>query len=156
GPAGPAGPPGPEGPAGPEGPPGPTVTENSMFAANTAGDTIDLVIGTALVPLPDGQNLDGFTPDAANEVFTVPEAGRYYISYKLNTTLALALQTVITVNGAPIEASRVNPPLALSNFSADVIVDLAAGDEIALQVEGIGSVTLQDGVGASLTVIRVE
>ena len=59
-----------------------------MFASNTTGFVVQL--GGDVIPLPQNQNLDGFTVDGTNTVFTVPADGRYYITYQINTTAAIA------------------------------------------------------------------
>jgi len=135
------------------------VTENSMFAASTTGDTIAVVLEGTLVPLPDSQVLDGFTANGDDTVFTVPAAaaGNYYISYKVNVTAGLLLSSGILINGTLDPASVRAPLLAATNFDADFIVTLAAGDTISLELSGLVElVILQDGVGASLNIIRLS
>ncbi|MDD4387510.1 MAG: hypothetical protein PHD15_07170 [Clostridia bacterium] len=156
GPVGPEGPIGLTGPEGPVGPEGPTVTENSMFAANTTGETISVVLGGTPIPLPSAQNLDDFTANGANTEFTVPETGRYYISYTVRLTAAALLSSELLVNGTAIPAATVSPLLSLSAYNANIILNLTAGDTLTVQLTGlIGLVTLQDDAGASLTAIRL-
>ncbi|MFC4403885.1 BclA C-terminal domain-containing protein [Gracilibacillus xinjiangensis] len=157
GPAGPAGATGPAGPPGPEGPAGPVITETSGFAANSSGTLISVVLGGSTIPLPDDQNLSGITVNAADTVFTVPAEGRYLIMYNINLTAALLVGSRIVVNGVPLESSVRNPVLSVSNLSANVITNLAAGDTISLQLFGLlGAATLQGGQGAALTIIRLD
>lgn len=146
----------PQGPEGPQGPPGTTVTDNSMFAANTTGGTISVILGGTLVPLADSQVLDDFTVNANDTVFTVPETGTYYISYDINLTAGALLQSMILINGVANAASTRSPLLSLSNYSAEIIVNLTAGDTILLQLAGLlGLVVLENGAGASLSIIRL-
>ena len=98
------------------------------------------------------------TANAGNTVFTVQATGRYQLSYEINTTVALASGTRLLINGAPITASTVAPLVSLSHFSNEILLDLAAGDTISLQMFGIASVAtlLPGSSGASLTVIRLS
>ncbi|MGI5899080.1 MAG: BclA C-terminal domain-containing protein, partial [Christensenellales bacterium] len=160
GPEGPMGPTGPAGATGSQGAVGPTgtnTTATSAFAyasgtAFTASST-----GTP-VSLPDGIVLPaGITMDGANTTFTVNVAGRYRIAYTVNTTAALFLGTRIVINGVPSLASTVNPLLSLSNFSNEILVDLAMGATVQLQMIGAGiNLTLATGAGATLMITRLS
>ncbi|SET77028.1 hypothetical protein SAMN05216389_12639, partial [Oceanobacillus limi] len=151
------GPTGAPGATGATGPTGDSVTETSAFAANTGGETIAVVLGGTEVPLPDAQTLDGITVDGTNTVFTVPEDGRYFISYSINLTASLAVGSRLVINDTPNEASEINPVLTLSNFDGEVIVPLAAGSTISLELFGLaGAAVLQDGAGATLSIIRID
>lgn len=117
-----------------------------------------LLLGT-LVPLPDSQVLSpDITVNGANTVFTVNTAGRYQLSYILNTTAALASGTRLLINGAANQASTVAPLLSLSHFSNEIILDLNAGDTISIQMFGIATAaTLLPGAsGASLSITRLS
>jgi len=114
-------------------------------------------LGGTAVPLPNDQQLNNITVNGINTVFTVTQAGIYYISYNINLTEGLLVGARITVNGTPVEQFTINPLLTLSNFHADGILTLAAGDSITLQLFGLlGVATLQEGLGASLTIIRLD
>ncbi len=110
------------------------------------------------IPLPSGQILPtGITVDGSDTTFTVSVAGRYRIAYALNTTVALFLSTRIVLNGSPNTASTVDPVLSLSNYSNEIIVDLAAGTTVQLQTVGASiSLTLVDGAGATLMITRLS
>ncbi len=138
---------------------GTSLTENSAFAANTTGGIIAVVLGGTNVPLPSSQNLGtGITVNGANDVFTVATAGRYFISYQVNTTAALLVSTRLLINGVANTASTVAPVLSLSTFNNDVVVTLTAGSTITLQLFGLlGAATLLSGsAGAALTIIRLS
>ncbi|SEO96551.1 hypothetical protein SAMN04488134_1251, partial [Amphibacillus marinus] len=138
-------------------PTGESVTETSAYAANTSSPIIAVVLGGTAVTLPDAQTLDGIVASAGNTVFTVPETGRYYIAYNVNTTVSLLLGTRLLINGTPNAASTRNPLLSVSSFTNDIIVPLTAGSTITLELFGLlGAATLQAGAGANLTIIRVE
>ena len=157
GPAGPEGPQGPQGETGPQGPAGPSMTETSAFAANTSGATISVVLSGTLVPLPDAQTLDSIIVDNADTVFTVPDDGRYFISYAVNLTAAALLQSHILVNGVPNLASQISPIVSISRFSSSIILPLNAGDTISLELSGLlGLVVLQQGAGATLSIIKLD
>ncbi|NMD69283.1 hypothetical protein HHO41_03210 [Bacillus sp. DNRA2] len=135
------------------------ATEDSMYASNTTGPTIATILGGTNIPLANNQNLSSFTVNGANDTFTVPMTGRYLISYQVNTTTALLVNTRIILNGAtPIPGSIIDPVLSLAVFNNSMIVPLNAGDTITLQLFGLlGSVTLIGGgaTGAALTIIRL-
>ncbi len=93
----------------------------------------------------------------ANTVFTIGPAGRYFITYNLNATAALAANSRLIVNGTPVGATVRNALLNIATFSADIILNLAAGSTVSLQLFGLITVTtLQAGQGASLTIIRLD
>ncbi|NIK79833.1 hypothetical protein FHS15_005000 [Paenibacillus castaneae] len=138
---------------------GTSVTSDSAYAANTTGALITVVIGGTNVPLPSSQNLSpNITVNGANDTFTVANAGRYYISYQVNTTAALLLSTRLIINGTQNTASVVAPALSISSFTNDIIVTLGAASTVTLQLFGLlGAATLiTGGAGAALTIIRVS
>ena len=160
GPTGPAG--GPTGPAGPTGATGPTgvnVTATSSFAANTSGSVLAVVLAGVLVPLPDAQVLPAdITVNGANTIFTVNTAGRYRLSYEVNTTASLASGTTLLINGTANTASTIAPLVSLSHFSNEIMLDLAAGTTVSLQMFGIVSAAtlLPGSAGASLMITRLS
>lgn len=175
GPAGPAGAQGPTGATGPTGPDGPTgpigligatgpigptginTTATSAYAYASGTLLTASLVGTP-VPLPSGQILPtGITVNGANTTFTVAIAGRYRIAYAVNTTVALLLTTQVAINGAANPASVVDPLLSLSNYSNEIIVDLAAGSTVQLQVVGAAlNLTLTAGAGATFMITRLS
>ena len=144
------------GPTGPTGPTGASVTSDSMSAANTTSAVIAVVLGGTNVPLPDNQNLNTFTVDGTNTVFTVPATGEYLISYAVATTAALLVSSQITQSGTPIAASVITPTVAASNLESTFIVPLTAGDTLSLQLFGLlGAATLLGGASTYMTLVRV-
>ncbi|MFC0524822.1 collagen-like triple helix repeat-containing protein [Pontibacillus salicampi] len=143
---------------GPPGPAGPIATATSGFAANTQNDTITVVLGGTDIPLPDGQNFStDITPNLTNTEFMVTEAGRYYISFHVNPSASVLASAQLAINGTPISQSIVTPTVGVNKLSGEVIVSLNANESISLQLAGIAAlVLLSSGVGASLTIIRVE
>ena len=118
-----------------------------------------VVVGGTLVPLPDSQLLSpDITVNAGNTVFTVSSAGRYQLSYNVNTTASLASGTRLLINGAPNLASTVAPVISLSHFSNEILLDLTAGNTVSLQMFGIASAAtlLPGSAGASLTLLRLS
>lgn len=111
------------------------------------------------MPLPDNQSLDAFTVNGADTIFTVPETGRYYITYQINTTVGLLAGSRVIRNGTPIPGSILSPAVTVSSYNNDVITPLTAGDTISLQLFGlVGAVVLLGGgsSGATLSVIRLD
>lgn len=141
------------------------VTQNSMFASNTVGTIISVALGSATnIPLPSNQNLDSFTVNGTNTIFTVPETGRYYITYQINTTAAVGLGggSRLLLNGTtPIPGSILRPTISVATFNSDVIVNLTSGDTISLQLFSSILLTttllsIAGSTGAALTIIRLQ
>ena len=153
---GPTGTTGITGPIGPTGPTGASVTSDSMSAANTTSAVIAVVLAGTDIPLPDNQNLNTFTVDGTNTIFTVPSTGEYLVSYAVATTAELVVSSRITQNGAPITASVITPTIAVNNLETTFIVPLTVGDTISLQLFGLlGAATLQGGASTYMTLVRV-
>ena len=147
-----------QGPVGPTGEAGTNTTATSAFAANTGGATIAVVLGGTNIPLPDTQNISAdIIPSGGNTVFTVQTAGRYYLSYQINTTAGLLATARIVTNGAAVPSTVVGGLVNLSNYKGESIVTLAAGSTISLQLFGLlGAAVLTTGAGATLTIIRLS
>lgn len=127
-----------------------------MNAQNTTGGTIAVVLGGTPVPLADNQSLDGFTADATNTTFTVPEDGTYLVTYRVNTTAGVLLTSHVLRNGTVLPGSAFSPAVSTSDYSATVITPLTAGDTLELELSGlVGAVVLQGGAGATMTVVRL-
>lgn len=172
GPAGPTGPAGDVGTAGANGATGPTGAFAPTSTTTTAGSAASITtLGTLLtilptipvsVALPAAQVLSpDITVSGANTVFTVTNAGRYRLSYSVNTTVALLTGTRLLVNGSALAGSIIAPTVVLSNLNNEVEVDLTAGSNISLQLVNSNPllslvVTLSPGLGASLMIIRLN
>lgn len=147
------------GPTGPTGTPGPNPSSTAGFAANTLGATISTLLGPANVNLPSAQVLSpDITVNGANTVFTVNTAGRYRLSYQVNTTLALLLGSQLVINGSPYVPSVISPVVNLFMFKNEVIVDLTAGSTVSLQLFGLlgAAILLGNGAGATLMILRLS
>lgn len=158
---GPDGGPGPAGNAGPTGATGPAFTATNGFAANTVGSLITVLVAGTSVPLPSSQIFSpGISINGANTEITVTNFGRYRISYHLNATAALLLGTRLLINGSVNTATRILPVISVSNFSAEIEIDLPANSTISLQMFApllVGAATLlNNACGASLTIIRLS
>lgn len=159
--AGTAGATGSAGAAGPTGPNGPNPTATAGFAANTAGSALSVAPGGTPVPLPSAQLFSAdITANAGNTVFTVAAAGRYRISYHVNTTTALLMGSRLVINGVNNTASTVAPALSVSNYENEIEIDLAAGSTVSLQLYPIAlagiAVLISGGAGASLMIVRLS
>ena len=112
-----------------------------------------------MVPLPDSQQLSpDITVNGTSTVFTVNTAGRYQLSYNVNTTASLASGTRLLINGTPNTASTVAPAVSLSHFANEILLDLNAGATVSLQMFGIlSAATLLPGsAGATLSITRLS
>ncbi|ATD76445.1 BclA C-terminal domain-containing protein [Bacillus velezensis] len=156
---GPTGSTGATGGTGPTGSTGTSLTATSGYASNTGGGVVAVIVGGTTISLPNEQNLSAdITANAANTVFTVAPAGRYYISYHINLTAGLLVSSRILINGTPPASSIIAPVASLANFNNSFIVTLPAGSTIQLQLFGLlGAATLLGGsVGAALNIIRLS
>nr|WP_263625080.1 collagen-like protein [Bacillus amyloliquefaciens] len=144
---------------GPTGSTGTSLTATSGYASNTGGGVVAVIVGGTTISLPNEQNLSAdITANAANTIFTVAPAGRYYISYHINLTAGLLVSSRILINGTPPASSIIAPVASLANFNNSFIVTLPAGSTIQLQLFGLlGAATLLGGsVGAALNIIRLS
>nr|WP_241745089.1 collagen-like protein [Bacillus amyloliquefaciens] len=156
---GPTGSTGATGGTGPTGSTGTSLTATSGYASNTGGGVVAVIVGGTTISLPNEQNLSAdITANAANTIFTVAPAGRYYISYHINLTAGLLVSSRILINGTPPASSIIAPVASLANFNNSFIVTLPAGSTIQLQLFGLlGAATLLGGsVGAALNIIRLS
>jgi hypothetical protein len=120
---------GPTGSTGPMSNTGINVTTNSMFANNTVGGTVSVVLGGTNIPLSNNQSLDSFAVNSANDLFTVPVTGRYYLSYQINTTTALLAGSRLILNGSTsLLGSILSPALSTSSYNNNLITILNAGN----------------------------
>ncbi|EOP10005.1 MULTISPECIES: BclA C-terminal domain-containing protein [unclassified Bacillus (in: firmicutes)] len=148
------------GPTGPTGITGPIITTNSMFANNTLGGPISVILGGTNIPLSNNQSLSNFTVNATNDIFTIPVTGRYNLTYQVNTTTSLLAGTRLLLNSSiPLPGSIFLPAISTSNYNNNLISNLIAGNTISLQLFGVLSVVNLVGggsTGASLTIIRID
>ncbi|PAD65339.1 hypothetical protein CHH79_02680 [Bacillus siamensis] len=138
---------------------GTSLTATSGFASNTGGGVVAVVIGGTAISLPNDQNLSpDITANAANTVFTVAPAGRYYISYQINLAAGQLVSSRVLINGTPPASSIIAPAVSLANFNNSFIVNLSAGSTIQLQLFGLlGEAALLGGsAGAALNIIRLS
>jgi hypothetical protein len=152
---------GPTGPTGPTGADGPNLTATAGFAANTTGALITVLVAGTNIALPNSQLLSpDITVNGANNVFTVNTFGRYRVSYHINTTAALLLGSRLMINGSPNAASIIDPVISLSNFAAEIELDLPTAATVSLQMFAplfVGAATLlSNACGASLMIIRLS
>ncbi|MEK3929620.1 BclA C-terminal domain-containing protein [Bacillus sp. FSL R7-0642] len=154
------GPTGPTGNTGPTGITGTIITTNSMFANNTLGGPISVILGGTNIPLSNNQSLGNFTVNATNDIYTIPVTGRYYLTYQINTTTSLLAGTRILLNSStPLPGSIFSPAISTSNYNNNLITNLIAGNTISLQIFGVLSIVNLVGggsTGASLTIIRID
>ncbi|HEF5234398.1 TPA: collagen-like protein, partial [Bacillus cereus] len=147
------------GPTGSTGATGVSTTATYAFANNTSGSVISVLLGGTNIPLPNNQNIGpGITVSGGNTVFTVANAGNYYIAYTINLTAGLLVSSRITVNGSPLAGTINSPTVATGSFSATIIASLPAGAAVSLQLFGVVALaTLSTATpGATLTIIRLS
>ncbi len=149
------------GAAGATGVTGPNPTATAGFAANTAGTSLSVALGGTPNPQPSAQVFSAnITPNAGNTVFTVATAGRYRISYHVNTTASLLMGSRLVINGVNNTASTIAPVLSVSSYENEIEIDLAANSTVSLQLyplllAGV-AVLISGGAGASLMIVRLS
>jgi hypothetical protein len=133
------------------------VTATSSYAA-ADGATIAIVLGGTAVPLSADQVLSGgITVSPDDTFFTVPNAGVYRLSYTVNTTADVLMSTQLLIDGTANTASILAPLISLSSYANEILVDLAAGSTVELQLFGLlGTVTLLSGAGATLMIVQLS
>lgn len=120
-----------------------------------------MALGGTPIPLPSAQVFSAdITPNAGNTVFTVVTAGRYRISYHVNTTAALLMGSRLVINGVNNTASTIAPVLSVSSYENEIEVNLPANSTISLQLYPIVlagvAVLISGGAGASLMIVRLS
>ncbi|MCY7493523.1 hypothetical protein MH212_07115, partial [Bacillus safensis] len=135
-------------------------TDTALYAANSSGSTIITVAGGTNIPLPNFQNITNFTANGTSTVFTVLQTGKYYITYQVNTTAALLINTRLLLNGDTVPGSVQSPVISTSFLNNTLIVNITAGSTISLQFFGaiVTAILVGGGgaAGASLTIIRLS
>lgn len=129
------------------------------FASSTSGAVVAVVLTGTKVELPDYKSLGAdIVANAASDEFTVTRAGRYRISYVVNTTASLLMSSRITIDGVPSIPLTYNPLLSVSSYQAEGIVTLAAGSTISLELFGLlgVAVLMNNAQGAALNIQRVD
>lgn len=142
----------------PKGPAGSCVTDNYAYAANTIGSEISILQEGTNILLPNEQKLpvEYVTVDESNKVFTIKNAGTYFIKYTIYTTSTVSLGSRLIINGIENIESTINNGLSINKFSADLIINIIDNTQISLQMFGTGTIILlSNGVGAALSIIRL-
>nr|WP_325178389.1 hypothetical protein [uncultured Oscillibacter sp.] len=104
---------------------GSIAASTSAYAANTQGAAFSIIPNGMLAALPGNQlSFPDITINGTNDAFTVNEAGRYKISYAINTVTALPSGSWPLISGAPNAASAVLPNTPPSLFAGDILADL--------------------------------
>lgn len=102
--------------------------------------------------------MGGIFVNVINDTFTLPDAGRYFISFSINLTAAVLVSSRVLINRIPSSPLTINPVISLSSYSAIAILSISAGDTLTLQLFGLlGAITLlSSSQGAKLTIIRLS
>ncbi len=137
------------------GAPTPTATAY-LNAQNTESAELVIAATGTLVPLPNNQILEGFTVNAADDTFTAEEDGVYLLTYSVNIDQQEDLATRILLNGTELAGTEYIPDTTSDRYLITTLVNLEEGDTISLQLyDETDTITLQDGVGASLTLVEI-
>lgn len=123
---------------------------------NSSSPVVAVVLGGTDIPLPTAGATNGVTANGTNTAFTIGATGVYQVSYQVQATNALQMSTQVLANGSPMGVLQDTNSVARDTWSASAVVSLAAGDVLELQAFGLlGAVTLDGGVGAILSIVRV-
>ena len=153
---GPTGATGPTGPTGPTGATGSTSTQSYAYLANSIQSLIPVVVDGTTIQLPNFQQISpDFTVNGPSTQLTVLNSSIYQISYTVKITAPVGIGIQIAVDGSPLPASILSPFVS-ENFNLSFITFLTAGSVLSLQAFGIdGNITLREGIGANLQVIKL-
>lgn len=91
-------------------------------------------------------------------MFTVNKSGIYLVSYHVNTTAALLMGTRLMINNSSFIDSVIAPVASTSSFESRIQHTLPVGSTISLQLFtrlADAAILMGDGVGASLSIIRL-
>ncbi|MDQ6479558.1 BclA C-terminal domain-containing protein [Dyadobacter sp. LHD-138] len=97
----------------------------------------------------------GVTINSTNTVITIANAGRYQISYRLNTTASLLISSRILLNDSSLPGSIVSPSVSINSFQSGVITNAEAGSTISHQLYGILGAAVLAG-DAYVSIIRLQ
>ncbi len=137
---------------------------NNNTAASSGSPSSFLIgyPGSATIPLTYATQTSGGVTISGGTI-TVATAGTYRVSYTvlLNGTAPIAVYTYVTIGGSPrAELMDYNNSSGQAKFFGDAIEQISAGSTVTLSIGNlIGSttvVTLGNGNGASLTVVRLK
>ena len=138
-----------------------TTIASFMSAENTAGASLSLNANGVRIPLPHQQVMGtGFNAAGNNELFNFSNAGTYLVIYNIRTTAAIATSACVSDSNSSayncIPSLTQSSTTGLAQFQGQAIVNLPANTQLNLRLIGLNSTTLQGGVGASLTVVRLQ
>lgn len=127
-----------------------------MSARNAGGQTLAVTDAGTAVPLPNSQVLQGFTANPGSTSFVVPETGNYLIFYHIQAEGTNPLNADAVSGGAVLPGSS-SGRMGNSSYGAAFVAALTAGDTLEVRLSGATEVvTLTDGSGAGLTVVRLS
>ena len=119
-----------------------------------------LVSGTPISMTDTQQKSTDIKASNDGTTITVDTAGRYLISYNVNTSAPVltGVGTRLMINGAANDASVLIAALPQTHFSNEILVNLKAGSTVSLQMFGIATATtlLPGSAGATLSIIRLS
>jgi hypothetical protein len=143
GPGGLVGAPGPQGVPGPQGPTGPALASaylDAYSSTQTVAAGSDLAFDTlAVAPV-------GIVTNAADNAFTVSDAGKYLVTFVLPGGLTAPLSAQLTVNNTVVGPAEGN------GFTR--ILSLSAGDVVTVRSVGTQSADVPPGAG--ITIVRIS
>lgn len=130
------------------------VRPNYLFAG-TISRTINVVSSGTNIPLPDYQIAKDIAINSSSTIFSITTSGVYRLVYHINLEERENVSTRLTLNGIPVEASVLHPVAPENKFSAEVFLNLRAGDAISLQYFNADqAIPMQLGIGATLSIVK--
>lgn len=127
-----------------------------MSARNDGGQTLAVTTEGTAVPMPSEQTLQRFTANPGSTSFAVPETGTYLIFYHVQAQGTDPLIARVVSGGAVLPGSS-SGRMGAGAYGASFVVGLTAGDSLEVQLAGgPETVTLPDGSGACLSVVRLS
>lgn len=159
----------PQGPTGPEGPIGPTGPEGSSSLSaygriyDTTETPLTLVASTPQnISLGSAGPLKNITAGGDNSL-AIGDTGTYLVDYYFlgSSSVNTEITVELTQNTTPIGSSTITKNVtanAETDFAGSTIIELTAGDKIALTIEATAGATVTPSSGTSsfLNILRLS
>lgn len=159
----------PQGPTGPEGPIGPTGPEgsSSLSAYGRIYDTTETPL-TLVASTPQNISLGSTGPlkditAGGDNSLAIGDTGTYLVDYYFlgSSSVNTEITVELTQNTTPIGSSTITKNVtanAETDFAGSTIIELIAGDKIALTIEATAGATVTPSSGTSsfLNILRLS
>lgn len=128
-----------------------------LSAIQTGGLQLTVPVNGVAVPLSTTLR-NGFTANGTLDTFTAEQGGVYLLMYNIKMSQNTSVKARVMRNGTLLSGTVRSTSVPTANYSLSLLVTLAAGDQLQLQLYDLNNVVvgLQGGTGASLVLIRLS